>query len=74
MFMFQALKLLPAHVLFMEGEVFGIMAFAVAGIAWMLVPLWDIRKKPGSRMNLMMMIGVAAILFIIVLTVMGYII
>jgi cytochrome b6 len=71
-FMFQALKMLPAHILFMEGEVFGIMAFGLMGIAWMLVPLWEFKKKPGSKSNLMMGIGVVAILFIIVFTIMGY--
>jgi len=72
MFMFQSLKLLPSHILFMEGEVVGIMAFALAGIAWMLVPFWEIRRKPGGGVNVMMLIGVLALLFIIVLTVMGY--
>jgi cytochrome b6 len=72
MFMFQALKLLPAHVLFIEGEVFGIMGFAIAGIAWMLVPIWEIRKKQGTKLNLMMVIGVLAVLFIIILTIIGY--
>ncbi len=72
MFMFQALKLLPAHVLFIEGEVFGIMAFGLAGLAWMLVPFWEIKRKPEGGSNMMVLIGVLAVLFIVVLTVMGY--
>jgi cytochrome b6 len=72
MFMFQTLKLLPAHVFFVEGEVLGIVMFGLAGIAWMLVPFWRIRAKPGSRSAVMTVIGVIAVLFIAVMTVIGY--
>ena len=73
MFMFQTLKLLPAHVLFIEGEVLGIVLFGLAGIVWMLVPFWRIKARPGGRSALMTSVGVIAILFIAVMTVAGYI-
>lgn len=69
MFMFQTLKLLPAHVLFMEGEVLGIMAFGLLGLAWMLVPFWDLR-----RARLMMLIGVVAIVYMVAMTIWGYLV
>jgi len=72
MFMFQALKMLPAHVLFMEGEVLGILFFGLAGLAWMLVPFWDIKKKSGSKFDIMTGFGTLALLFIVVMTVLGY--
>ena len=38
MFMFQTLKLLPAHILFIEGELLGVLFFGVAGFFWMIIP------------------------------------
>ena len=39
MFMFQTLKLLPAHILGIEGEVLGVVGFAVAGALLFVYPL-----------------------------------
>jgi len=69
MFMFQSLKLLPAHVWFVEGEILGIMAFGLAGLAWMLVPFWPIR-----RVRTMMLIGVVAIVYMVAMTIWGYLV
>jgi cytochrome b6 len=69
MFMFQTLKLLPAHVLFVEGEVLGIMAFGLAGLAWMLIPFWEMRVA-----RMMMLIGVITIAFMVTMTVWGYLV
>jgi cytochrome b6 len=38
MFMFQTLKLIPAKVFFLDGEVLGILAFGAAGLVLALVP------------------------------------
>ncbi|UCG52000.1 MAG: cytochrome b N-terminal domain-containing protein [Candidatus Latescibacterota bacterium] len=73
MFMFQTLKLLPAHILFMEGEVLGILFFGLGGLAWLLVPIWDIKKKPGAKLGPMTGLGIIVIFFIIVMTVLGYV-
>ncbi|MEJ2722720.1 MAG: cytochrome b N-terminal domain-containing protein [bacterium] len=72
MFMFQSLKLLPAHVVFMEGEVLGILFFGLAAVIWMFVPFWDVRKRIGSKWDMMTGFGVIVILFIAVMTVLGY--
>ncbi len=72
MFMFQSLKLLPAHVWFMEGEVAGILLFSVAGLAWMLTPFWSIKFDKSARFNPMLFIGIAVIAFIIFMTILGY--
>ncbi|HET6349936.1 MAG TPA: cytochrome b N-terminal domain-containing protein [Candidatus Krumholzibacteria bacterium] len=69
MFMFQTLKLLPAHVWFMEGEVLGIMGFGLLGLAWLLIPFWELR-----RVRLMMAIGVGAIVYMVAMTVWGYLV
>jgi cytochrome b6 len=72
MFMFQTLKYIPAHVLFIEGEIVGILFFAIAGLAWMLVPFWEIKGKGKSRHHPMTLLGLLSLLFIIVMTIIGY--
>ncbi|MDH4038733.1 MAG: cytochrome b N-terminal domain-containing protein [Candidatus Krumholzibacteria bacterium] len=74
MFMFQTLKLLPGHVWFMEGEVLGIMAFMVMGLAWMLVPFWEMKRRPDGRARPITIIGVVGIIYMVVLTIWGYLV
>ena len=45
-FMFTTLKLVPGHVLFVEGEKLAILGFMVGGLLWMLVPFLDRRAGP----------------------------
>lgn len=71
-FMFQTLKFLPGHILFVEGEVLGILAFIVAGAAWMLVPFWYLKERPGMKIQPMQWVGFFAIIYISVLTILGY--
>lgn len=74
MFMFQTLKLIPGHVLFIEGEVLGILAFGVAGVAWMLVPFWERRTRPDGRTRPVTVIGVMAIIYMMIMTIWGYLV
>ena len=72
MFAFQALKMLPAHVLFMEGELFGMAVFGLGGLLWVLVPFLD-RKTPGNRRSAWLIsFGILVVLFMIVMTIIGY--
>ena len=73
MFMFQTLKIIPAHVLFIEGEVLGILTFALAGLLWMIIPFIKIEGKANSRFDMMKWIGIVLVVYIVVLTVIGYI-
>jgi hypothetical protein len=72
--MFQTLKMLPAHILFLEGEMVGILFFGIAGMAWLLVPFWELRQKSHSKFNMMKIFGLVAVLFIIIMTVVGYLV
>lgn len=72
MFMFQTLKYIPAEVLFFEGEVVGILLFGVAGVLWSLVPFWDMGSTSGKRNRVLNYVGFFAVLYIIVLTILGY--
>jgi len=73
MFAFQALKMIPPHVLFMEGELFGIGLFTVGGIIWALVPFMDRKSVANKRSKLFYAFGILVLAFIIVMTGLGYV-
>ncbi|MFQ5498426.1 MAG: cytochrome bc complex cytochrome b subunit [Candidatus Zixiibacteriota bacterium] len=74
MFAFQALKLLPAHILFVEGELFGIAVFSIGGLVWALVPILDRRAARGERSTFYMLFGILVLAFIVVMTIIGYVV
>ncbi len=45
LFMFQTLKLIPAKLGLLDGEVVGILTFSLAGLIWLLVPFLDGTKR-----------------------------
>jgi cytochrome b6 len=69
LFMFQTLKLLPAHLGPVEGEVVGILAFGAGGLAVLLVPFLD--RGPRTRLVLNVL-AVLFIAFFIVMTAWGW--
>jgi cytochrome b6 len=74
MFMFQTLKFLPAHILWiLEGEMVGILAFSVAGLLLLIVPFFD-PEGSGDRSRLIARISIAALAFMIVMTIVGYLV
>ncbi len=74
MFAFQALKMLPAHVLILEGELFGIGLFGLGALIWVLVPYLD-RKTPQDRQSPWIIgFGVLVVLFMVVMTIIGYLV
>lgn len=73
LFMFQTLKYFPAHIWVIEGEVLGVLLFSAAGLLWMLVPFWDRKSARGERSRKVTYLGIAAIVYIIVFTILGWI-
>jgi cytochrome b6 len=74
MFAFQTLKLIPGRVLFMDGELFGMAVLSVGGIIWALVPFLDRSAQHGRPSRLWTAYGVVVVMFIIVMTILGYVI
>lgn len=72
MFMFQSLKYLPPHLLFIEGEVFGVLFFGAAGFMWMVLPFLKINDRIEKKYKVTTVIGVFIVLFIIIMTIIGY--
>jgi cytochrome b6 len=72
MFMFQTLKILPARVGFIDGELLGVLGFMAAFAIWTLLPFLD-SGRPGRRQRLITGIGVFVIGYVAVMTVFGYV-
>src|SRR5262249_15550040 len=72
MFMFQTLKLLPAKIGPIDGEVLGVLAFGIAGLFVLIIPFLDRRAAGGKSSPAFTIIGVIIILYIVGMTVVGY--
>jgi cytochrome b6 len=72
MFMFQTLKMLPSHILGIEGEIVGILAFGAGGILLLLVPFLDRRAGREKGGRLFTWIALTIIAYMILLTYIGY--
>ncbi len=72
MFMFQTLKFLPAYILGIEGELIGVIAFGLGGLFLLLIPFIDRRSAEGEPSPLFAWIGIAIIVYIVVMTYLGY--
>ena len=73
LFMFQTLKYLPAKILGLDGEVLGIMAFNVVALLLFIVPFVDRGPENRRRTLIFNIIGVVALLYIVVMTIVGYV-
>jgi cytochrome b6 len=72
LFMFQTLKLIPSKVVFIDGEVLGILLFGLAGAVWILLPFLDNGTRRIGR-KIVLGAGVFALSYIVALTVYGYV-
>jgi cytochrome b6 len=70
LFLFQTLKLLPAKLLWIEGEQFGIFAFGAAAILWVVVPFID-RNPEGRTSRIFTVVGIAIVIYIVIMSVWG---
>jgi len=72
MAMFQTLKLLPSHILGIEGELLGVLGFGAVGAILILMPFLDRRAGAGRPSRFPAVFGIALILYSILLTYLGY--
>ena len=74
MFMFQTLKMLPATIGSIEGELVGLALFNLGALVWLTLPLWD--KWTGvdhPKARWVSAFGGLVVLFIVFMTVLGYV-
>ena len=73
LFMFQTLKYIPPKILIFDGEVIGILAFMLAAAALFVVPFVNRSPEQHPRRRLVFnVLGGIALLFMVVMTVIGY--
>ncbi len=72
MFMFQALKYFPGSILGMNGKVVAVMFFGVGALVLIALPFWDIWAHKEKKHWIPTAVGIGIIIFIIVLTALGY--
>ena len=68
LFMFQTLRILPAHIAGLEGEVVGVTLFALAGLVLLLVPFLDRWAQRERSHPLVSALGAAAFAFALLMT------
>lgn len=71
-FMFTTLKIIPAHILFVEGEILAIFGFMIGGLFWMLIPCLDRNAARERRSPVFSFIGWVVFLYIVVMTALTY--
>ena len=59
-------------VISIDGDVLGILSFGAAGILWMLVPFWDRASARGEKNRNLTYAGLFIVLFMIVMTIIGW--
>lgn len=73
MFTFYTLKLLPPEILHIEGELIGLAGFGLAGLFWVLIPFFDRDSKKAQRARMFTYFGLLAVMFMLVMTILGYV-
>ena len=70
--MFQVLKLLPAHIMGVEGEMLGVLGFGLAAMVLLFLPFLDRGAAEGRSSRLVTIGGVIALACMLVFTIYGY--
>lgn len=68
LFMFQSLKMLPAKILFLDGELVGLLAINFAVVVWVIVPFLDHRAGFGRVTRFFTGLGIFVLGFMATMT------
>ena len=71
-FMFTTLKLIPGHILGIEGEKLAILGFMAGGLFWMLAPFLDRRAAQEKKSPIFSWIGIIIAVYIVAMTIATY--
>jgi len=69
--MFHTLKLLPSHILGVEGERLGVVVYGAVAVFLVVVPFLDRRASRGQRSPLFTAVAVAGLVYFVVFTILG---
>jgi cytochrome b6 len=70
--MFHTLKLLPSHILGMEGEQLGVLTFGLAAVVLIVIPFLDRRASNEQPSPMFTALGVLALVYMFAFTIIGY--
>jgi cytochrome b6 len=70
--MFHTLKLVPPHVLGIEGEHLGVVAFGLVALFLVLVPFLDRRASRGQSSRLFTVLAALGLLYLVSFTIIGH--
>ena len=70
--MFHTLKLLPSHVLGIEGEQLGVVAFGMAAVFLILVPFLDRRASRGEPSRVFTVLAALGLVYLVTFTIIGH--
>ena len=71
LFMYQTLKLIPAKVWFVDGEVLGILGCGLVALFWVLLPFFE-SDRPSHVKSWITGLGIFALVYVIGMTAYGY--
>lgn len=71
-FMFTTLKLVPSHILFIEGELVVLFGFMIGALLWMLVPYLDRNAAKERKSPVFSFLGWVVVVYIAVMTALTY--
>jgi quinol-cytochrome oxidoreductase complex cytochrome b subunit len=72
LFMFQTLKYIPPKIWIIDGEVLGVLAFGLGGLFLFLVPFLNKSPENVRRRRIFNVLGILALAFIVIMTIVGY--
>lgn len=71
-FMFTTLRIIPPHILFIEGEILAIFGIIIGALFWMMIPYLDRNAAKEKKSPIFSFIGWVVFLYIAVMTVLTY--
>jgi cytochrome b6 len=72
LFLFQTLKLFPGNFYGLNGEVVAVLLVLLAILFFFLIPIFDRKSQQGRRSPVFTVIGVAYLIYFVVMTLVGY--
>jgi cytochrome b6 len=69
---FHTLKLLPPHILGIEGEMIGVLGFGAAALLLLLIPFLDRRAARDEPSPLFTVLGIGGLIYLVVFTIVGH--
>jgi cytochrome b6 len=70
---FATLKLIPSHVLGIEGELVGFVGFGMLAVGWALLPFWGADTRGRVRFKAVTGAGLALVMYFLTFTILGYV-